>query len=117
MNYCKVKRINNIIDHNFVFYFLKRIIQRMKEISRRLWEICFSAFVVLIVGSSAPLYYLKGESYQYLVSLVLLFLALICLVIAIVAFIYDFRHTWAKEHPHYGVGFSNGKDENHQIKQ
>jgi hypothetical protein len=88
----------------------------MKEIARRLWEICFSAFVVLIVGSTAPLYYLNGKWYQYLVSFFLVFLALVCLVISIVAFRYDFKHTWGKEHPDLGIGFSGESDKNNNTR-
>jgi len=116
MNYCKVKKANNIINKNFAFYFAKRIIHRMKEISRKIWEIGFPAFVVLLVGSTQPLYFMQSNKFQLLVSIILFILALICLIVAILAFRYDFTHTWKREHPDVGFGFSNGKNNDNQSK-
>jgi membrane protein YdbS with pleckstrin-like domain len=79
-----------------LFTNLKRIIRRMLEFARRLWSICIPAFAVLVVGGCAPLYYLDGKWYQLLVSIIVWFLALICLIIAIITLNYDFRITWQK---------------------
>jgi uncharacterized membrane protein len=68
----------------------------MLELARRLWSICIPAFAVLAVGGCAPLYFLDGKSYQLFLSIILWFLALICLVIAIATLNYDFRVTWRK---------------------
>ncbi len=76
---------------------IKRIIRRVKEIARTIWTVCFSTFAVLTVGGCAPLYYLNGKSYQFLLSIIIWILALICLVIAVIAFIYDFKTTWQKD--------------------
>jgi uncharacterized membrane protein len=68
----------------------------MLEFARRLWSICIPAFAVLAVGGCAPLYYLDGKWYQYLVSIILWFLALTCLIIVIITLTYDLRVTWRK---------------------
>jgi membrane protein YdbS with pleckstrin-like domain len=74
----------------------KRIIRRMLELARRLWSICIPAFAVLAVGGCAPLYYLDGKWYQLLVSILLWFLALMCLILAVITLTYDFKITRRK---------------------
>ena len=76
----------------------KRIIHRVLELARRLWQIFVPAFAILAVGGCAPLYYLDGKWYQLLVSITLWFLALICLIIAVIALTYDIKDTRRKDY-------------------
>jgi hypothetical protein len=74
-----------------------RIIRLMIEISRRIWSICFPAFAVLAVGGCTPLY-VSGFEYQLQVAIPLWVLSFICLVVAIIAFRYDFKITYRKHY-------------------
>ncbi len=75
-----------------MLFFIKRIIQHMKEIARMLWTICFPAFIALILGMVQVLIFLEGKSYQKSVLILLASLALLCLTIGIIMLIYDFKH-------------------------
>jgi uncharacterized membrane protein len=78
---------------------LKRIKCHMKEIARIVWSVGFPVFAVFAVGATTPYCFLQGEWYEYLISGLLALMAIICLIISIYAFIYDYRQTWLKEHP------------------
>jgi hypothetical protein len=74
------------------------IICDVLEIARRLWQIFFSAFIALVVGIVPLLIFVKGIALK-ITLIVMSVLALICLAIAVITFICDFKNTWEKEHP------------------
>ena len=76
--------------------FIKRIIQRMKQYARRYCSICFSAFILLIVGMIPVLIALDGKWYQGLALIILATIALICLVVTIITFTFDTITTFRK---------------------
>ena len=81
--------------------FVRCIIQRMRDFARRVWSICLSLFGVFLIGSLQALIFLNDKSYQFLVSISLIILALICLVIGVVMLIYDFKTTRRKDSQQY----------------
>ncbi len=70
----------------------------MKEIARTVWTVCIPAFVALILGIIPILVYFEGKSYLNLLLILLGMFAIAFLTIAIIAFLYDFKHTWKKAH-------------------
>jgi len=76
--------------------FMKRIIRRMNQYARRLWTICFSAFVLLIGFTIQALISLDGKPYQKLVLILLAILAFVCLIIALYTLSYDTITTFRK---------------------
>ena len=76
--------------------YIKRIIRRMNQYARRIWSICFPAFVLLIGFTIQALIFLDGKAYQNLVLISLAILALICLIIALYTFSCDTITTFRK---------------------
>ncbi len=69
--------------------YLKCIIQHMLEIYKRSWQVFFSLFGIFLLLALQS--YIFLEDYQIPVTITLLILAVICLIIGIIAFVYDIK--------------------------
>lgn len=69
----------------------------MLEFYKRCWHIFLPLFGVIVVGIIPTIYYLDGKSYQRVVIIILLTLAIICLIIGLIGFIKAFRYARKEE--------------------
>jgi len=71
------------------------IIRHMLEIYKQCWKVFFPLFGVFLLGGVQTYIFLKD--YQIPVTITLLILAVICLIIGIIAFVYDIQDAHRKD--------------------
>lgn len=75
------------------------IIFRMIELYKRCWQVFFPLFGLFTLGSLQSYIYLflEGRPYGCLISIILAVMAVICLLIGIIAFIFDVKDSRRKD--------------------
>ena len=71
------------------------IIQHMLEVYKRSWQVFFPLFGVFLLGAVQT--YIFLEDYQIPITITLLILAMICIIIGIIVFVYDIKNAHRRD--------------------
>jgi hypothetical protein len=77
--------------------FLRHIICRMLDFYRRTWQVFFGLFGALLLGAIQIVVWLNDQWYMPLMAISVSILALICLMMALIGYINDYRDARRKE--------------------